>query len=262
MRRNAFSSSVARACLSSSASLLRRGVGVVVFVGALGLAACGSPPGAFDVDEPTQTKLANLEAMVQFKKPGRAPDPTDNVVCPPISILDGTADDRVYGKGDQTNANLRYQFSINDIARDCHIENGQMTLRVGVAGKVLLGPVGGPGNYAAPIRVAIIRRANDEPVASKLYQLPVSVPAGNTEAPFTLIADDLIIPYSYANVQLDFEIKVGFDPNDPASQKSNWKRKQRGANTAAANPGAPASPDDAKPHHHHHQQQPDPAAAN
>jgi hypothetical protein len=258
MRRNAFSTLLTGACLAG----LRRGVGAVAFFGALGLAACGNPPGSFDVDEPTQTKLANLEALVQFKKPGPQPDPTDNITCPAISILDGTADDRVYGKGDQTNANLRYQFSINDIARDCHVDNGQMSLRIGVAGKVLLGPVGAPGNYAAPIRVAIIRRANDEPIASKLYQLPVGIPTGSSEAPFTLIADDLVIPYSYAKAQLDFEIKVGFDPNDPDSQKSNWKRKQRGANTAAANPDAPASADDARPHHHHHQQQPDPAAAN
>lgn len=259
MRGNAFSMSSVAARLS--ARPLRMGVSLLALFGALGLAACGPQPGAFDVEDTTQSKLANLEALVQFKKPPTQAEPTEHVLCPDISILDGTAEDRVYGKGDQTNANLRYQFSINDVARDCSVQNGEMSLKVGVAGKVLLGPVGAPGSFMAPVRIAVIRRANDEPVASKLYQVPVAVAPGSTEGPFTLVADELAIPYSYANAQHDFEIKLGFDPNDPSSQKSNWKAKQRGADTASVNSAPPPSADDPKPHHHHHHQQ-DPAAAN
>ncbi|HEY1736266.1 MAG TPA: hypothetical protein VGG12_06450 [Methylovirgula sp.] len=231
--------------------------GAIAFA-ALGLAACGTAPGSFDVEDAPQTKMANLEAMVQFQKPPRQPSPTDNVVCPDISILDGTADDRVYGSAtDQSNANLRYQFSINDVARDCVVQSGQMNLKVGIAGKVLLGPVGAPGNFTAPIRVAIIRRANEDVVVSKLYQLPTSVPDGATEGPLTLVADDLAIPYSYANAQHDFEIKVGFDTGTPADKKDKWKHKRPGAEASAnapLTPVDPASADDSGHHHHHHHQ--------
>ncbi len=232
--------------------------GGLILSGALGLAACGQAPGAFDVEDAPQTKMANLEALVQFKSAPRQPSPTDQVLCPDISILDGTADDRAYGSGtDQSNANLRYQFSINDIARDCSVQSGQMSLKVGVAGKVLLGPVGAPGNFTASIRIAIIRRANEEPVVSKLYQVPTSIPGGSTDAPFTLVADDLAIPYSYANAQHDFEIKVGFDtgaPTDKTSKKDKWKRKRMSPDEASAAAPVPVDPasTDSRPHHHHH----------
>ncbi|MGA3302492.1 MAG: hypothetical protein ABSC72_04305 [Methylovirgula sp.] len=259
MRRNAFWTSLPPYRIDRRRAPLVWG-GVIVF-GALGLAACGQAPGAFDVEDAPQTKMANLEALVQFRNAPRQPSPTDQVVCPDISILDGTADDRAYGSGtDESNANLRYQYSINDIARDCSVQSGQMSLKVGVAGKVLLGPVGAPGNFTAPIRIAIIRRANEEPVVSKLYQIPTTVPGGSTDAPFTLVADDLVIPYSYANAQHDFEIKVGFDigaPADKTTKKDKWKRKRMSPDAASA--GAPngsvdpASTGSPRPHHHHHQ---------
>jgi hypothetical protein len=259
MRRSAFWTSFSSGKIFSRKPPLAWS-GLILF-GALGLAACGQAPGAFDVEDAPQTKMANLEALVQFRSAPRQPSPTDQVLCPDISILDGTADDRAYGSGtDQSNANLRYQFSINDIARDCSVQSGQMSLKVGVAGKVLLGPVGAPGNFTAPIRIAIIRRANDEPVVSKLYQVPTTVAGGGTDAPFTLVADDLAIPYSYANAQHDFEIKVGFDtgvPTDKTDKKDRWKRKRVSPDAASA--GAPvgsvdpASTDTPRPHHHHHQ---------
>lgn len=182
-----------------------------VFLTALGLAGCGTPPGSFDVEDSTQTKLANLEALVQFKKAPRQPEPTDGVVCPDILILDGTADDRVYASGDQSNANLRYQFSLNNVARDCKVEGDKLSLKIGAAGKVLLGPQGSPGNFVAPVRIAIIRESDQEPVASQLFQVPVSVQAGQTEAPFTLVTDQMSVPYAHPNALHDYTIKVGFD---------------------------------------------------
>ena len=183
-----------------------------ILAAALSLAACGTPPGSFDVEDSTQTKLANLEALVEFKKMPRQPEPTDHVICPDIIILDGTADDRVYGSGEQTNSNLRYQFSLNEVARDCKIEGNKISLKIGAAGKVLLGPAGSPGTFTAPIRIAIVRQADQDPIASQLFQVPVTVASGNTEAPFTLVTDQMSVPYTHANAQHDYMIKVGFDP--------------------------------------------------
>lgn len=201
----------------------------IMICAVLSLVGCGKTPGSFDVEDSTQTKLANLAALVQFKKPPMQPEPTDHVVCPDIAILDGTADDRVYGQGDQTNTNVRYQFSLNDVARDCKIEGDQISLKIGATGKVLLGPVGAPGNFIAPIRVAIVRESDQAPVVSKLYRLAVSVPTGQTEAPFTLVTEPLNIPYTHANAQHDYTIKVGFDA------AGNDKKGQAMVNQAARN---------------------------
>jgi hypothetical protein len=223
---------------------------------ALSLAACGTPPGSFDVDDPSPSKLSNLMAVVQFKKPGPQPKPTDQVVCPDIVILDGTADYRVYGTGEQTNTNLRYQFSINDVARDCKINGNQIDLKVGVAGKLLLGPVGGPGIFPAPIRVAVVRESDQEPIVSKLYQVTVEVSPGKLETPFTLVTDQLDVPYTHANSQHDYTIKVGFDA------VGNDKRAKAAIDAAANAPDrkpVPASASGSKPHHRRQQQQ-DPAS--
>ncbi|TAL78400.1 MAG: hypothetical protein EPN75_10920 [Beijerinckiaceae bacterium] len=183
----------------------------VAFAAALGLAGCAHAPGSFDDPDSGGSTFSNLAALVQFKKPPPSQAPAEHVVCPDIIILDGTANDRVYGKGDQTNENLRYQFSLNDVARDCKIDGNQISLKIGAAGKILLGPVGAPGNFTAPVRIAIVRESDQDPVVSKLYGVPVTVPAGKSEAPFTLVTDQIEIPYTHANAQHDYTIKVGFD---------------------------------------------------
>jgi len=182
-----------------------------VLIAVLGVAGCAGAPGSFDDPDSGGSTLGNLMAMVQMKKPAPTLVPAERVSCPDIIILDGTADDRVYGKGDAANANLRYQFSLNDVARDCKIEGDKISLKIGAAGKILLGPVGAPGSFTAPVRIAIVRESDQDPIVSKLYGVPVTIPPGRSEAPFTLVTDQLEIPYTHANAQHDYTIKVGFD---------------------------------------------------
>ena len=213
-----------RTCFSTISS---RPVALMMVGTVLSLAGCSSAPGSFDVQQSTQTKLTDLMALVQFKKLPKQPEPTDHVACPDITILDGTADDRVYGKGGtQTNADVRYQFSLNDVARDCRVVGDQISLKIGAAGKILLGPLGSPGSFIAPIRVAIVRESDQKPVVSKLYRLGVNVPTGQTEAPFTLVTEPLNVPYTHENAQHDYTIKVGFDAA-PSSGEKTASRKHR-----------------------------------
>ncbi len=164
----------------------------------------------------------------------RQPEPTDHVICPDIIILDGTADDRVYGSGDQSNSNLRYQFSLNDVARDCKIDGDKISLKIGAAGKVLLGPVGSPGTFTAPIRIAIVRQADQDPVASQLFQVPVTIASGQSEAPFTLVTDQMSVPYSHTNAQHDYMIKIGFDAGGKSQTPARGHPRAHRQSTAPA----------------------------
>ncbi len=214
---------------------------------AFGLAACSHNTGSFDADDPTQSKLANLMALVEFKPLPKQPTPTDPILCPEIQILDGTSADRIYAPGtDQSNASVRYQFSIEDVARDCQVSAGQVAMKIGVAGRVLLGPAGSAGNYPAPIRVAIINVGDGSPVVSKLYQVPTSVADGQTEAPFTLVTDPLSVP-AVDHFAQNYTIKVGFD------SAGNGK-KQPEAETASTDAAGstPESSDTTPRHGHHH----------
>ena len=184
----------------------------VLFAGAAALGGCGRTPGSFDVDDNGNTKFSNLWSMVQFKPLPQQPEPFAPIKCPEIGIQDGTADDRVYGPGDdRSNVNVRYQFSITNFARDCQVLNNQYQMKVGVEGRVLLGPAGTPGTYPAPVRIVIINRADGSATVSKLYQVPAGIAAGQTEGPFTIVTEPLSVPVTSKFPDQDYVIKIGFD---------------------------------------------------
>lgn len=190
----------------------------------LGLVGCGRPLGSFDAAPSTKTKLDSLVALVQFKKPPKQEQPSDLLRCPNITVLDGTADDRVFGRGPQSNANVDYQFSLDDFARDCKVVGNKLDIKVGVRGRVLLGPVGKPGTFAAPVRVAVLLNSDPMPLVSNLYHVDVSVPADGSAAPFTLVTDALNVPYTHPHAELDYTIKVGFDP---AGKSPRWRKYRK-----------------------------------
>ena len=51
----------------------------------------------------------------------------------------------------------RYQVTIAQTARECAALGGVMTMKVGVQGRVLLGPAGGPGQVDIPLRMAVVQ---------------------------------------------------------------------------------------------------------
>jgi hypothetical protein len=220
----------------------------VVFATAA-LAGCSGHLGSFDVDDSPSTKWDNLTALVTFKTPPKSPRPADPIKCPEIVVLEGTSADRVYTTKDaQSNDALRYQFSVLDVARDCRIDGNQISMKVGVDGKILLGPAGAPGSFVAPIRVVIVREIDQVPVFTKLYHIPTAVPAGGTQGIFTLVTEPLNVPYTDEFAIHGYTVKVGFDS---ALEKKAKDKPQTQQVNATSTPTA-----DGRPHHHHHRDQP------
>ena len=88
-----------------------------------------------------------------------------------------------------------------------------MTMKVGVQGRVLLGPAGGPGRVDVPLRVAVVEEGtNPKPIVSKLYRLAVDVPPGQTTVPFVHVEQDLTFPMPRAAALDNYVVYVGFDP--------------------------------------------------
>ena len=206
----------------------------ILLPGVLALAGCGRNVGSFDADIGNQQKMSNLWALVQFKPIPSQPQPFAPVKCPEIGVQDGTAEDRVYGPGDdRTNANVRYQFSIINFARDCQIVDKQYQMKVGVEGRVLLGPVGAPGTYPAPIRIVVVSRADASATVSKLYQVPASVAEGQLEGPFTLVTDPISVPVTGQFSDQDYTIKIGFDSEANAGAARAPRHRHHAAAAAA-----------------------------
>jgi hypothetical protein len=78
--------------------------------------------------------------------------------CPSLVIRQGAgtlavaADPR-----DPTALNLRYQVSFGQLARECRVVAKTVHMKVGVQGRVVLGPAGGPGQVDVPVRLAVMR---------------------------------------------------------------------------------------------------------
>ncbi len=198
---------------------------------AAALAGCGKSGsiGSFDQPDPNNTITSRFGNLLSFNKlTGKEPAPAkeaERLECPEIVVLDGTAAHRVYN-GAESNENLRYQYSIADVARECIHPGDQIAMKIGVAGQVLLGPAGAPGAFTVPIRIAIVRETDQAPVVSKLYTASVNVIPGQTEAPYTLVTEPMLAPFIQSHTADDYTIKVGIDAEGQKPAAAHERKKR------------------------------------
>ncbi len=99
------------------------------------------------------------------------------------------------------------------MARECKVVNGIMTMKVGVQGRILLGPSGGPGTLEVPLRYAVVREGPEPKfILSKFYKVPVSIPEGKPSVAFTHIDEAITFPRPPADEIDSYIVYVGFDP--------------------------------------------------
>ena len=194
----------------------RIGLSVIGLAACTGLAGCGAggTPGFEPESQGPATLTSKLANLVAFNKlfPTSTPLPQTeaSVECPTIEVLDGTASVRTYA-GQQSNAGVRYQFSLGDIARECSKSGSNLILKVGAEGRVLLGPSGSAGSFSVPIRVAVRNDSTQKVVYSQLNRIGAAVAPGSTETAFTYVSEPFAVPF-VAHPDEDYTVLVGFDP--------------------------------------------------
>jgi len=151
------------------------------------------------------------------------PEDTRTINCPEITVLDGTSAYRI-ARADAGSEGVSYQASLVQFARECIVEGNTLKMRVGIEGRVLLGPSGKPGTYAIPVRVAA--KKDDAAAYSKGTRVNVTVPADAMQATFTYVDDGLVFPIDNADPAEQYQIFVGFDP-DVGAPKPERKRRRR-----------------------------------
>jgi hypothetical protein len=182
---------------------------------------------------------------------GKPPAPPVNESpsgCPEIEVLDGTGAQRVMANADAGNLGVKYQYAISDVGRECHVANNQMVLKVGVTGRVLLGPAGAPGGFDVPIRIAVVDQLDQKPAFSKLYKVAASIPQGRTATPYALVADSVVIPFSAGKTASSYSIKIGIDTGKADSGKPKAKVASETPKPEASSADTPATPT----RHHRH----------
>ena len=146
--------------------------------------------------------------------PGAAvPQDTGDLTCPPVTVRAGASTYAVAAPGKQPVGNdLRFQATISKMARECTVNGGVITARIGIQGRVIAGPAGAPSVIQVPIRVAVVQGGvNEKTIATKAYQTTVNLTETGSD-PFTLVAEDLTYPAPPGAIGDSYIFYVGFDP--------------------------------------------------
>jgi hypothetical protein len=166
---------------------------------------------------------------------GAAPD----VECPFITIREGASTLTINAGGDNSSGantamSLKYQGTFVRAARQCSVVAAQMTIKVGVEGRIILGPAGGPGQVDVPLRIAVVDESPEgsKPIVTKLIHIPVVVQSANDNPAFAYVEDGLTFPLPpSSNALARYVVYIGFDPlaAEPEKPKSKPPHKPRPA---------------------------------
>ncbi|HVB89724.1 MAG TPA: hypothetical protein VND97_05940 [Beijerinckiaceae bacterium] len=171
--------------------------------------------------------LGNLLAYNSVNAPPTKPlDTPIRVDCPEVSVADSGASVRVYSGASHSNESVRYQYDIGQLARQCSVVDGQISIKVGVAGRVLIGPAGSAGDFTVPIRVSIRRLSDDKTLVSQVYRTQVDVPHGSGQSLFTTVSQPLSVPYTRVEADRDYHISVGFDQPGAKAPRRRARRRR------------------------------------
>jgi hypothetical protein len=204
------------------------------------LAGCSSSD-IFGTSRPTAAPAPAASPSVSdrmsnffFGPPARPGDPgtaaAADVDCPGVAIRQGASTLMV---GDARDANpapaaIRYQATIAQTARECAALGGVMTMKVGVQGRVIVGPAGGPGQVDVPLRYAVVREGSPpQTIVTKFHRVAVAVPPSQLNTPFLHVDEDLTFPMPRPADLDNYVVYVGFDPAGAPARPEPRRTKAR-----------------------------------
>ncbi len=163
----------------------------------------------------------------------KAPQPvagaTPDIECPYIEIREGASTLTIGGGGDNAAMSLKYQGSFVRAARQCAVVAGQMVMKVGVEGRIILGPAGGPGQIDVPLRIAVVDEspAGTKPIVTKLIHIPVTVQSMTDNPTFSHVEEGLSFPLPKSDELEHYIVYIGFDPLAAQAQEKHPKPRPK-----------------------------------
>jgi hypothetical protein len=182
----------------------RGGLVAALVLGPL-LAGCASP--SFSSLFGSSTKAGDANASAVNTLPS-------NFECPVVTVRSGASTLTSSSDQGESATNIRYQVSLGNTARECRGAAGNMvSVKVGVQGRVILGPQGAPGTVDVPIRYAVVfDGVPPRTIATRLERIAVTVPPDDTNVLFSHVIEGLDFPMPKANEIDSYVVYIGFDP--------------------------------------------------
>jgi hypothetical protein len=188
-------------------------------------------------------KIASFFSGATQREPQSVTNAQPDVECPFLDIRQG-ASTLTYPPpppdGGNEAMSLKYQGTFVRAARDCAVVNGQMVMRVGVQGRIIVGPAGGPGRVDVPLRIAVVSAPLTAPktVVTRLIRIPVTVGATDANVDFTHIEEGLSFPMPTSSSD-QYIVYIGFDPFGAAAEDQAKKPAPAKKPKPKPNPNAP-----------------------
>jgi hypothetical protein len=203
--------------------------------------ACGACSSVDSLWPGARTDARTVEGVASHNTPAkesdkivRLPMSPEDLDCPQVEVEDGAASTRV---GGPENSAVRYQFDIVDTARECDPQGAQFALKVGVSGRLLIGPAGSPGAYSTVMKVLVRREVDQKTAFEKTYKVEANT-AGGDQAAYQVVTEPIVLPLTRPQLNDDYSIFVGFENGrNVALERPRHKHKPKPKPAAAANPG-------------------------
>jgi hypothetical protein len=221
---------------------------IMLVAAALGLGACSSVSNLLDSSSADKPQSAGAPAAspsssstgllsgigVGSPTPasGEAALKPEDYPCPEVTVRPGAGTLLLGSKssvGEIGAMDLRYQGTLVKFARECMPRAGIMTMKIGIEGRIITGPAGGPGTVEVPLRLAVVQEGPDpKTVVSKLARIPVTVGEATPNVDFTHVDQDVAFPIPRPMTALgSYIVYVGFDPAAATPQKPPPRKRKR-----------------------------------
>jgi len=204
----------------------------------------GAPPAATPEAAPSgsgSNSFTNFFGGFSAKAPQTVANAQPDLNCPPVDVRQGASTLVIGPTGGRAAMSVKYQGAFTREARECTVVNGIMAMRIGVEGRIVVGPAGGPGQVDVPLRIAVVQETpgGARPITTKFIRIPVTVGVNQGNVVFSHIEDGIsfTVP-APASALDDYIVYVGFDPlslQAPEQQKPKPEPKLRNRPSASVN---------------------------
>ncbi len=209
----------------------RGGRRVVLLAAALVLSGCSSastPASTSDSGPPS--RFSNLfsgsaSPPAQAAAPGAPTISPDD--CPSVQIRTGAGTLVAGGKpGEASAPDVRYELSFSQVARQCTLIGADVVMKVGVQGRIVTGPAGGPGPVDVPLRYAVVQEGPEpKTITTKFKRVAAAIPSDQSNTVFSDVEENLSFPMPSHAVLDTYIVYVGFDEIGDAPEKKPAAKK-------------------------------------
>ena len=140
----------------------------------------------------------------------------DSLHCPQVVAWPHDRLLTIYAGGQVGNTQaIVHRGEITKLARECQIYGDRVTVKYGLAGRVLLGPKGAPGQVTLPVSIKV-SDADRKVLANDKASVSTIIPTENPVGYFSVVKE-ITFPITMGMRPEDYKVFVAFERTQPGA---------------------------------------------